>query len=411
LPSEWGHGAPVSWRRRPQTGADILEAATFERLTDERIRVISYVLPTRDRHDRLTSTLHAVSQLGSHADVGGAELLIVDNASQTLPVVPKELPSGVPVRLIRRTTNEGAAARNAGVEASDPGSGWIVMLDDDSHPTDTRFLSALKDLPDDVGAVMADIRLPRLGTREVGGLPEVFIGCGVAIRREVFLKLGGYDRAFNYYVEEYDLAARLLLAGYRVEFDPMFRIDHAKDAANRNMDLILERLVRNNGWVVQRYAPEIHRRDELREVRSRYRSIARKEHALAGFSRGLVELRNTIRQQPRTPMSRSLYERFTGKAHAIGALEGEHRNCAFHTAAIVEPGKNAWVVREALAEMGVREVDATDDPEILVIGTMSPGPMIDAAERWSVRNDRWRMAAPWKVVNDLIRRPVRSGAA
>jgi len=373
--------------------------------------MISYVLPTRDRPDRLTATLEAIAALGDHASVGGAEVVVVDNASQTKPVAPKVLASGVPVRLILRSENEGAAARNAGVEASDPSSDWIVMLDDDSHPVDTRFLAALCGRGAEVGAVMADIRLPRLGTREVGGLPEVFIGCGVAIRRGAFLELGGYDRAFNYYVEEYDLAARLLLAGYRVEFDPAFRVDHAKDVSNRNMDVILQRLVRNNGWVVQRYAPEEHRREELREVRSRYRRIAVKENSLVGLSRGLVELRRTIRGQKRTPLSSELYERFTGKAHAVEALHAEHRGCPFHTAAIVEAGKNAWVVREALAEIGVREVDATDDPEMLVIGTMSPGPMIDAAERWSGNMERWRLAAPWKIANDLVRRPVRFSAA
>lgn len=380
-------------------------------LGDERISVITYVLPTRDRADRLLATLTSLGDLGPHGQVGGAEVIVVDNASRTAPVIPPKLASGVPVRMIRLATNEGAAARNEGVKASDPSSDWIVMLDDDSHPVDTRFLTALHNRGPDVGAVMADIRLPRLGTREVGGLPEVFIGCGVAIRRGAFLELGGYDSAFNYYVEEYDLAARLLLAGYRVEFDPLFRIDHAKDVANRDMDLILERLVRNNGWVVQRYAPETQRRSELREVRSRYRSIAVKERAMAGFGRGLVELRRTIRDQRRTPLSDRLYERFTGKAHAVEALHAEHRNCPFHTAAIVEAGKNAWVVREALSELAVREVDATDDPEMLVIGTMSPGPMIDAAERWAARTDRWRLAAPWRTVNELMRRPLRPWVA
>jgi hypothetical protein len=285
------------------------------------------------------------------------------------------------------------------------------MLDDDSHPLDTRFLDVLHAKPDDVGAVMADIRLPRLGTREAGGLPEVFIGCGVAIRRRVFTDMGGYDPGFDYYVEEYDLAARLLMAGYRVEFDPAFRIDHVKDVSNRNMDVIVRRLVRNNGWVVQRYAPERYRRAELREVRSRYRRIAGRENAMAGYSQGLIELRRTIREQRRTPMSQPLYERFTGKAHAVEALSAEHAQCRFHTAAIVEPGKNAWVVQEALSEIGVRVVDATDDPEILVIGTMSPGPMIDAAERWSSRLNRWRLAAPWRVANQIVRRSGRVIAA
>ncbi|MBL8962784.1 MAG: glycosyltransferase [Phycisphaeraceae bacterium] len=373
--------------------------------------MITYVLPTHERHDRLASTLRAIGDLGPHREVGGAEVIIVDNASPTPAVAPGALTSGVFVRVIRLETNEGAAARNAGVEASDPSSDWVVMLDDDSHPVGTRFLSALSSRSSEVAAVMADIRLPRLGTREAGGLPEVFIGCGVAIRRSAFLEMGGYDRSFNYYVEEYDLAARLLLAGYRVEFDPAFRIDHAKDVTNRDMNEILRRLVRNNGWVVQRYAPEDQRRAELREVRGRYRSIARKEGALDGFGRGLVELRRTFRAQRRTPFPRGLYERFTGKAHALEALEAERRQCPFHTAAVVEPGKNAWVVREALAELGVREVDATDDPEVLVIGTMSPGPMIDAAERWSGRSDRWRVAAPWRVVGELMRRPMRLGAA
>ncbi len=373
--------------------------------------MISYVLPTRDRPERLASTLKELAELGAHADVGGAEVIVVDNASQTRPVVPAALSSGIPVRLLERSENEGAAARNAGVEASDPGAEWIVMLDDDSHPLNTKFLASLRGRSTQVGAVMADIRLPRLGMREVGGLPEVFIGCGVAIRRGAFLELGGYDRSFNYYVEEYDLAARLLLAGYRVDFDPAFRIDHAKDVSNRNMEVIVHRLVRNNGWVVQRYAPEERRRAELREVRSRYRRIAEKENALSGYGRGLVELRGTVRGQKRTPLSAELYSRFTGKAHAIEALQAEHRHCPYHTAAIVEAGKNAWVVREALEELGVREVDATDDPEMLVIGTMSPGPMIDAAERWSGGSDRWRLSAPWKVANDLVRRPVRGYAA
>ena len=74
----------------------------------------------------------------------------------------------------------------------------------------------------------------------------LFIGCGVAVRREAFRALGGYDTAFNYYAEEYDLAARMILAGGRVAFEQDFRVTHAKDARGRNMDLILARLVRNN---------------------------------------------------------------------------------------------------------------------------------------------------------------------
>lgn len=375
--------------------------------------IISYVLPTRDRPKRLAETLGglrrflaaptpsprhapATAATGAHSDRPcGAEVIVVDNASRSpasesireLLGPASELVPGVPVRCVRLERNAGAAARNLAVQASDPSSAWIVMLDDDSYPVGPggdALAASLMARDPDVAAVMADIHLPRAHRREAGGLPEVFIGCGVAIRRSAFLQAGGYDAAFGYYAEEYDLAARLLIAGHRVQFDAAWRVDHQKDDRHRDMNLICERLVRNNGWVMQRYAPEAHRRDELRTIRRRYRAIAGKEHGLAGFSRGLTELRGTRRAQPRTPMARPLWDRFTGLAHARAALQTAWSNHPFSTAAIIHAGKNVQVIRAALAELGVREFDAStgnlDRADALVIGTMSPGPMLDALD-------------------------------
>lgn len=379
--------------------------------------MISYVLPTRDRPERLIETLRGLDRLGDHRAADGAEVIVVDNASdrpaasivKSVVGCAGELKSGVLVRIVRLRENRGAAARNEGVKVSDPASEWIVMLDDDSWPvTSVDFAARLRSRSSDVAAVMADIHLPRKKCREAGGLPEVFIGCGVAIRRAAFLRAGGYDPAFGYYAEEYDLAARLLLAGHRVEFDRAWRIDHQKDDRHRDMDLICERLVRNNGWVMQRYAPDAVRRAELRETRRRYRRIAEKENALAGYTRGLVELRRTVRAQQRAPMPREIWERFTGLAHARAALQQAWRARRFTTAAIVDDGKNAGVIRAALAELGVREVaSGADRAEALVIGTMSPGPMLDAVEKWNtelaIGGSCTRVIAPWFVANDRAR--------
>ncbi|MBI1190137.1 MAG: glycosyltransferase [Tepidisphaera sp.] len=360
--------------------------------------MISYVLPTRNRPERLKATLLAIDALGPH----DAEITVVDNASSERLVMPPRLRSGVPVRRIDLDHNAGAAARNLGVQASR--GRWIVMLDDDSHPMDLGFIEALDDAPPDVGALSADIFLPvRTGQRtrrESGGLPEVFIGCGVAIRRELFLELGGYDHAFNYYVEEYDLAARMLLAGCRVRFDPRFRVLHAKDSANRDMNAIVERLVRNNGWVAQRYAPDEARAPELREIRRRYRRIAIKERALTGYGAGLTQLRASLRRQPRTPMTPQLWERFTGLAAAREALAHAHARTPFRSAAIIDEGKNAWVVARALRDLGVRLSGDGEDAEVCVIGTMSPGPMLDAfARRQRLTQARpQRVIIPWRVV-------------
>jgi hypothetical protein len=203
----------------------------------------------------------------------------------------------------------------------------------------------------------------------------------VALRIPVFIALRGYDESFHYYAEEYDLAARMIRAGYRVAFEPAFRVEHAKAAAGRDTGTILSRLVRNNGWVIQRYAPEGVRRAALRQSRRRYRAIARQEGATPGFAAGLSELRRTVGGQPRRGMSPQQWDRFTGLAAAREALRAELALRPFRTAALIDRGKNDAVVAAALAELGVRIVEDAASAEARVIGSMSPGPMLDAFER------------------------------
>lgn len=357
--------------------------------------MIAYVLPTRNRPRRLEATLAAIGSLADPSPLGGAEVIVVDNASKEPPKLPEQLLNGTTVKTICLKQNLGAAARNVGVREADPASNWIIMLDDDSHPADSGFARVLMQAGPDVAAVSADIFLPQRSCRESGGLPEVFIGCGVAIRREAFVQAGGYDETFNYYAEEYDLAAKLLLDGGRIAFDPWFRVQHHKIDTGRNMDLIFERLVRNNGWVAQRYAPDSSRRDELREIRGRYRRIAAKEGALDGYARGLIELKRSMRGQERTPLPQKLWDRFTGMTQARKTLVEQYARRPFATAAMIDHGKNAWVVAAALQELGVRIVDQAADPEALVISTLSPGPMLDAFERRTARPDGHRVITPW----------------
>ncbi|TVQ31581.1 MAG: glycosyltransferase [Phycisphaeraceae bacterium] len=342
--------------------------------------MISYILPTRNRPECLEATLRGLGALdpGAHDAVGGAEVIVVDNASTAPPRCPSSLDNGIEMRIIRRSRNEGAAARNVGAEAAR--GEWIVMLDDDSHPLDAGHVRAIVEAPEDVAAIGAEITLAD-GRREAGGLPEVFIGCGVAIRREAYLACAGYDPGFHFYVEEYDLAAKLILRGWRIAHDRRFRVIHEKTASGRDMNMILRRLVRNNGWVMQRYAPGSERRRLLRETLTRYRSIAAKERARRGYSIGAIELAMSLRRQARTPMSRSQFDRFTGLEAARRGLAESAALAAASTAAIVDPGKNEWAVRAALHELNVRIVGDEREADALVIGTLSPGPMMDAWER------------------------------
>lgn len=365
--------------------------------------MISYVIPTRNRPERLVETLGRIGELPDHDAIGGAEVIVVDNASDRPAEPPDRLANGIAVTLVERAENEGAASRNVGVARASERSEWIVMLDDDSFPIDLGFIPRLLRTPPETAAVSADIFLPITGRREMGGLPSVFIGCGVAIRRTVFLELGGYDPAFNYYVEEYDLAARMLMRGLRVEFDRWFRVEHHKDPAGRDFNTIVARLVRNNGWVMRRYAPESRLPEIWRDLLDRYAHIAEREGARPGYERGLVELEATAHAQPRTPMTESQFDEFMGLTQAREAMSRAAAE-GVRSGAVVDEGKHAWAVRRAMRDAGIKECPLDEHPDALIVGTMSPGPMLDACERRRALSSAGpRIVAPWTVIGDQLR--------
>jgi len=355
--------------------------------------MITYLLPTRNRPGALWQTLAALGALPyeQHEAVGGAEVIVVDNASHPSVKLPDTLDNDMPLTCVRLDSNRGAAARNRG--AAEARGEWLVMLDDDSYPLDTGHLSVLHEAPADVAAIGAEILLAD-GTHEAGGLPEVIVGCGAAIRRDAFLEVGGYDADFHYYAEEYDLCAKLLLAGGRVQHDLRFRVRHGKVAQSRDMNVILRNLVRNNGWIIQRYAPRHRREQALCEVISRYGDIAMKENAAWGYAQGMTELRRTQDEQPSQPMSEALFDRFTGLHHVRAELAGHPELVGRVRVALVDEGKHAGIARQALRKVGAKFAADEAAADVLVIGTLSPGPMLDALE---ARRDEARpVLLPWQ---------------
>jgi len=363
--------------------------------------LISMIIPTRNRPEEVARTLDAIGALDADAiaDAGGAEVIVVDNASSALARTPRTLANGLPVRRIRLHRNHGAAARNIGVTRAN--GVWALMLDDDSHPLDTGFLAAVTGAPSNVAAVGAEILLTD-GSHERGGLPEVFIGCGVCIRRDAFLRAGGYDPAFHFYAEEYDLAAKLILGGSRITHDPRFRVEHRKVATGRDMDTILHRLVRNNAWVEQRYAPLDRRAFAIAATIERYRAIAAKEWATEGFDAGLAELSRTLTAQPRREMTTAQYDRFTGLDAARTALDRAFRGSPLRVAAMVEHGKNDWAVAQAIRERGIAIVTDPRLADAVVIGTLSPGPIADAAVRATREHPGVPIVAPYRFASPVV---------
>jgi hypothetical protein len=106
-------------------------------------------------------------------------------------------------------------------------------------------------------------------------------------------------------------------------------------------------------------------------------------------------MRRTIRRQPRSPLAGPLWERFTGVAHARRAMLEAYAELPFQSAALIDEGKNCWAVARALGELGVRLCTDGDDAEVLVIGTLSPGPLLDAWEHRGAVMHGQRVIAPW----------------
>jgi hypothetical protein len=100
----------------------------------------------------------------------------------------------------------------------------------------------------------------------------------------------------------------------------------------------------------------------------------------------------TLDQQPRRALAPPVWDRFTGLAAARRCLGAEPALAATRVA-VVDVGKNAWAIERALDERGDCTLVPERTAEVVVIGTLSPGPMMDA---WAGRVANGRpVLRPW----------------
>jgi GT2 family glycosyltransferase len=85
---------------------------------------------------------------------------------------------------------------------------------------------------------------------------DVFGGCGgaVAIRRDVWQALGGFDESFWMYLEDADFAFRAQLSGWRAVFAPQAKVYH-KVSSSGGDDLSSYYVGRNTIWMIAKNMP------------------------------------------------------------------------------------------------------------------------------------------------------------
>jgi GT2 family glycosyltransferase len=187
------------------------------------------VVTTRNRKDDLRACLQSVQRQNV-----AVETIVIDDASDdgTAEMVASEFPTA---RLVRNVAMQGyIRGRN---EAARLATGEVIVsLDDDAAFSSDRIVADTLALFDDerVAAVAipyVDVnREPTVRQSAPDRLSayvvESFIGTAHAIRRSVFLSLGGYREELFHQGEESDLCVRLLAVGYVVRLGAGEPIHH-----------------------------------------------------------------------------------------------------------------------------------------------------------------------------------------
>jgi hypothetical protein len=201
-------------------------------------QALSVVVPARDAAGSLAPCLEAVTRSAG----GAAELIVVDDGS-------RDATAGIARRhgatVIRHEHARGpAAARNAGAAAAR--ADLVLFVDADLVLAADAVPRVLAAFAADPGLVAIfgsydDTPACRSFVSEYRNLLHHFVhqsadehsrsfwaGCG-AIRRRVFLDLGGFDERYRRpSIEDIELGGRLARAGHRVRLDKGLRGTHLK---------------------------------------------------------------------------------------------------------------------------------------------------------------------------------------
>lgn len=241
---------------------------------------ISIVLATHNRRDVAVDTLERVRRC--EIDTVDYELIVVDNASTdgTTQAV-----ADLADRVVPLSRNLGSCAKGFGVDVAR--GRLIVFLDDDSSPrlgSLTRMIEHF-DADPKLGAAGFRVHLPD-GSEECGALPGVFVGCGVGFQAGVLRAVGGLDRTFFMQAEEYDLAFRLVDAGWHVRTFHDLHVDHLKTPHARRPERTTFFDTRNNLRVIARYLPRLGAQLYREDALQRYAWLAHRDGHDRAFNRG-----------------------------------------------------------------------------------------------------------------------------
>jgi GT2 family glycosyltransferase len=210
-------------------------------------------IATRNRPaslDRCLRSLHVLAPLAS-------PVVVFDNASDPPAGVAPGLVPGLAITIIRDDGQQGhIAGRNRMVrEAPTP---YVLLLDDDAVVFSAAAIASGLDVLERDASVAAvafaqaeqdgspwpEAMQPGRGARPA--YVSAYIGFAHLVRRDTFVRLGGYRENLVFYGEEKDYCIRVLDAGMRVVYLPGALVGHVPDPAGRSATRYVRFVIRND---------------------------------------------------------------------------------------------------------------------------------------------------------------------
>lgn len=211
--------------------------------------------------NRLEETQHTAERLlaltENRPDI---EIIAVDNNS--VDGTAEYLKEHKRIRSVLLKENNGIAGYNRGFELAT--GEYILVLDDDSCPHDADTLDRLVARLDNnprIGVLACHIETPdgvpqwkwHLPKEHCFGISPFFIGCGFAIRRGLFEKIGWYPENFFIYQNEIDVSFKVRMQGYEIYYDPECRVVHRGIPDERPGWRCIYYPTRNTIWLIKKY--------------------------------------------------------------------------------------------------------------------------------------------------------------
>jgi GT2 family glycosyltransferase len=204
------------------------DASLFTRTDFPSSPSVSVIICTRNGIKRIEACLKAASRMTG----GGIETIVVDDGSEdgTADLVAARFPD---VRLLRLEPGGLSAARNAGASAA---NGEILAFTDDDCEPDIEWVARLRRVFRNgkfAAAGGPNLPPPPRDWREAvvcaaPGAPshvmltdqeaEHLPGCNIAVTKEAFKAVGGFDPQFHTAGDDVDFCWRLREAGYHLGF-------------------------------------------------------------------------------------------------------------------------------------------------------------------------------------------------